>query len=58
MPSPPSASTESDAGWIGTFDTWLTYQVNENLRFDGGVYIGVTREADDWHPWIGMTCRF
>ena len=53
-----SVSTESDAGWIGTFDTWLTYQVNENLRFDGGVYIGLTSEADDWHPWIGMTCRF
>jgi hypothetical protein len=40
-----------------TVDTWLTYQVNKNLRLDGGVYIGVTPAADDWHPWIGMTWR-
>ena len=53
-----SVSDEQEADWIGTFDTWLTYQVNKNLRLDGGAYIGVTAEADDWHPFIGMTWRF
>jgi hypothetical protein len=53
-----SVSTETGAGWVGTFDTWLTYQVNDNLRFDGGIFIGVTPAADDWHPFVGMTRRF
>lgn len=53
-----SVSTERGAGWVGTVDTWLTYEVNKNFRIDGGVYIGVTPAADDWHPWIGMTWRF
>lgn len=53
-----SVSTERNSNWIGTFDTWLTYQVNKNLVFDGGVYIGVTAAADDWHPWVGMTWRY
>ena len=51
-------STERGAGWVGTVDTWLTWQASKNLRFDGGVYIGVTPAADDWHPWLGMTWRY
>jgi len=50
-------STEGGAGWVGTVDTWLTYDVNRNFRLDAGVYIGVTDAADDWHPWIGLTWR-
>ena len=53
-----SVSTEQNSDWVGTFDTWLTYQINKNLVFDGGVYIGVTESADDWHPWVGMTWRY
>ncbi|MGA8481490.1 MAG: transporter [Chthoniobacterales bacterium] len=53
-----SISTQRGAGWIGTVDTWLTYQVNKNLWLDGGAYIGVTGAADDWHPWVGMTWRY
>jgi hypothetical protein len=53
-----SVSTERNSDWIGTFDTWLTYQVNKNIVLDGGVYIGVTSAADDWHPWVGMTWRY
>jgi len=53
-----SVSTERGTGWIGTADTWLTYQVNKNLRLDAGVYIGVTPAEDDWHPRLGMTWRY
>ena len=53
-----SVSTERNSDWVGTVDTWLTYQVSKNLRLDGGVYIGVTSAADDWHPWVGMTWRY
>jgi hypothetical protein len=53
-----SVSTQRDADWAGTVDTWLTYQIDKDLRLDGGVYIGVTLAADDWHPWLGMTWRF
>jgi hypothetical protein len=53
-----SVSTERNSDWVGTVDTWLTYQVNKNFRLDCGVYIGVTAGADDWHPWVGMTRRF
>ena len=53
-----SVSTEQNSDWIGTFDTWFTYQANKNLCFDAGVYIGVTPSADDWHPWVGMTWRY
>ena len=53
-----SVSTERNSDWVGTVDTWLTYQVNKNLRLDAGVYIGVTPAADDWHPWVGMTWRY
>lgn len=53
-----TVSTERAVGWIGTMDTWLYYQVNRNVRLDGGVFIGVTPTADDWHLWLGMTWRF
>jgi len=53
-----SVSMERNSDWVGTVDSWLTYQVNKNLRLDGGVYIGVTPAADDWHPWVGMTWRY
>jgi hypothetical protein len=53
-----SVSTERNSDWVGTFDTWFTYQADKNLIFDAGVYIGVTAAADDWHPWMGMTWRY
>jgi hypothetical protein len=52
-----SVSTEENSHWIGTLDTWFTYQPKKNLCLDAGVYIGVTQAADDWHPWVGVTWR-
>jgi hypothetical protein len=53
-----SVSTERGAGWIGTADTWLTFQVNKSLRLDAGAYVGVTPAADDLHLWLGLVRRF
>jgi len=53
-----TVSTEQNSSWIGTFDTWFTYQASKNLCLDAGVYIGVTQSANDWHPWVGMTWRY
>lgn len=51
-----AVNTESDH-WDGSVDVWFTYDANENLRFDAGVYIGVTRASEDWHPFVGLTWR-
>ncbi|HET6421923.1 MAG TPA: transporter, partial [Geobacteraceae bacterium] len=51
-------STESGSNWVGTVDVGLTYDVTENTQLDCGVNIGVTRSADDFNPFIGMTVRF
>ena len=53
-----NVSTDSNMSWVGTLDTLLTYQFNENFRLDGGVYIGLTPAADEWHPWMGLTWRY
>jgi hypothetical protein len=53
-----NVSTDSNMSWVGTLDTWFTYQFNENFRVDGGVYIGLTPAADEWHPWMGFTWRY
>jgi hypothetical protein len=51
-------STERDSPWIGSIGLGLTYAINADLQLDGGVNIGVTRAADDWNPFIGLTWRF
>jgi hypothetical protein len=53
-----AASTERDADWEGTFDPGLIYEVTENLQFIAGVDIGVTRSADDWAAFLGLTWRY
>ncbi|MFI5201703.1 MAG: transporter [Candidatus Kapaibacterium sp.] len=50
-----SFTLQRGAPSIWTADTWFTYQHDENLRIDGGVYIGLTPSADSWQPWIGMS---
>ena len=51
-------STESHAGWIGTVDTGLEFLVTENVQLDCGCNFGVTRAADNFNPFAGITIRF
>jgi hypothetical protein len=51
-------SAERDSRWVGTFDMGFTYAVSGNIQLDAGVNIGVTRAADDWNPFLGLSWRF
>jgi len=51
-------STEADSRWVGTVDVGLTYALTANCQLDAGVNIGVTRSADDWNPFVGLSARF
>jgi hypothetical protein len=51
-------STERGSDWIATFDFGFTYGVTKNLQLDAGVNIGVTRAADDFNPFLGLTWRY
>jgi hypothetical protein len=52
------ASTEPDAEWVGTVDVGFTFGVTKDFQVDAGVNIGVTRAADDFQPFIGLTYRY
>jgi hypothetical protein len=51
-------STEHHASWIGTVDTGLEFMLTENIQLDCGCNFGVTRAADDFNPFAGITVRF
>jgi hypothetical protein len=51
-------STERGADWVGTFGPGLVWRLTENFQLNAGVNIGVTRAADDWNPFLGMSWRF
>ncbi|MGH7951430.1 MAG: transporter, partial [Limisphaerales bacterium] len=51
-------STERHASWIGTVDTGLEYLVTKNIQLDCDCYFGVTRAANDFNPFAGITVRF
>ena len=53
-----SVSAESRSEWIGTFDVGLTYMVTDDIQLDAGVFIGLTRAADDINPFLGVSWRF
>ena len=44
--------------WIATADCGLTYGLTENIQLDAGINFGVTRAADDYNPFVGITFRF
>jgi len=51
-------SLESHSGWVATVDTGLEYMVTDNIQIDCGCNFGVTRAADDFNPFTGITIRF
>jgi hypothetical protein len=51
-------STERDSEWIGTVDAGFTYGLTDDVQLDAGINIGVTRSADDWNPFLGISWRF
>jgi hypothetical protein len=53
-----AVSAEDNSPWIGTVDFGFTYALTENIQLDAGVNIGVTRSADDWNPFLGVSWRF
>lgn len=51
-------STERHARWVGAVGLGLTYRLSTDVQLDGGVNIGVTRSADDFNPFLGISWRF
>jgi hypothetical protein len=51
-------STERGAGWVGTLDAGLVYQLTENVQLDAGCNFGVARSADNLQPFTGLSIRF
>lgn len=41
-----------------TLDPSLQWLVTPNLQLDVGVYIGLTKAAPDWNPYVGISFRF
>ena len=52
------ASNERGAPWVGSADFGFTYGLTDDIQLDAGINIGVTRSADDFNPFIGMSWRF
>ncbi|MBM3830495.1 MAG: transporter [Verrucomicrobia bacterium] len=53
-----SLSLERGAPWVATVDFGLTYALTKNIQLDAGINIGITRAADDWNPFVGVSWRF
>jgi hypothetical protein len=53
-----SLGTERHSTWLGTVDVGLEYLVTKNVQLDCGCNFGVTRAADDFNPFAGITVRF
>lgn len=51
-------STAAEGPHAVTFDAGLTYAVDENLQFDAGLNLALTRAADDYVLFTGISRRF
>lgn len=51
-------SNEPGSRWSVTADFGTTYAITDNWQIDAGAYVGLTPEADDITPFIGMSVRF
>jgi hypothetical protein len=41
-----------------TFDLGVTYQIDPDVQLDAGVNIALTREPEDWNPFVGISIRY
>jgi len=53
-----SAFNSQGAPWEGTFDAGLTYAFTDDIQLDLGCNFGVTRTAEDYNPFLGLSIRF
>lgn len=44
--------------WEATADFGLTYGIGDNLQLDAGMNVGLTRDAQDLNPFVGISARF
>lgn len=51
-------SYESGTEWLAQADVGLTYALNADTQLDCGCNFGVTRNAPDVQPFIGLTLRY
>ncbi len=51
-------TTERDVGWIGSFDSGLTYWFTDDLQVSAGFNVGVTSWAEDYHAFVSMAWRY
>lgn len=50
---------DSDAStWATTFNTGVTIALSRDVQFDTGVYLGLTRPAEDVATFAGLSCRW
>jgi len=50
--------TRGGGAWEGTVDAGCLLMIGKNVQMDAGLNIGVTSGADDWQPFLGISCRF
>lgn len=51
-------SAEAGARWLASVDFGFTYGLSDDLQLDAGINIGVTRSADDFNPFLGISWRY
>lgn len=51
-------SGDHNIGPRHTIDPSLQWLVQSNLQLDAGAYIGLTKAAPDWNPYVGVSYRY
>lgn len=51
------SSLESGVGWVGYGDVGLTYRLSSDVQLDAGVNVGLSSDAEDINPFIGLSAR-
>ena len=51
-------ATATGPQFAASFDTGLKYLLTEDIQLDAGVNIGLSKGADNFQPFVGMSVRF